>query len=448
MRRNETFRELIRYIVPSTISLLTFSVATFFDNMVVTNGIGAYALPALSICMPYMCMLYCISLIISSGTNVVTSILLGEGEREKASKAFTLATLTQITISIVLSVVAMVFVEKLAFLLGATEATYPHVISYLRVMVVTGPFYMLSYHFEELIKPHGRPELAPIICGGAAAFAIALEFILIFVFHCNVAAAAISLGISQAGATLAFLCVFLFDKKGRLKFCKARFSFSTVFRIVRSGIAGGTNELAVAVVSVLFNKLLGQYVGDIGILAYSVISSVNVITSNIYFGIALGVQTVLGLHFGGEGLQGCRKPLRYAAGIVLVVSGVLVGATTMFPKQITNLYLHGEAEMTIAYAVKALQIYGISYLFAGINILLGNYFAAIERIGYSCIISIGRGVVLISALVFAMSSLFGAGGIWWAALLNEVLILAIGSFGLLQMGKQMKNSSAQPLPSV
>lgn len=437
----------MRYIVPSTISLLTFSVATFFDNMFVTNGIGAYALPALSICMPYMCIIYCVSLMIGSGSNIVTAIFLGQGDKKSASEAFTLATYMQIGFSVLLSVISISFIDELADLLGTTEATYPYVISYLKVLVLTGPFYALSYHFEETIKSHGRPELAPIICGGAAVLAIVLEFVLVFVFHCGVAAAAISLGVSQACATISFLCVFLFDKKGNLGFCRIHPKFSTGFRIVRNGIAGGTNELAVAVVSVLFNRLLRQYVGDVGILGYTVISSVNVIISNVFFGIALGAQTVFGLHFGREGIRGSQAPLRYALGFVMVVSLLLAGATVLLPQNIVMLYLHGEPDATIQYATKALQIYGFSYFFAGINILFGNYFAAIEKVGYSYVISIGRGILLISVLLLAMSAMFGAEGIWWSALLNEVVIFALGTFGFLRIRKQMKPSTAGTLVS-
>lgn len=447
MSRNKLLRELTRYIVPSTISLLTFSVATFFDNMFVTNGIGAYALPALSICMPYMCVIYCVSLIIGSGTNIVTAIYLGKGDKRGASEAFTLATIMQIVFSASLSIVSIIFVDELAYLLGTTEAAYPYVISYLKVLVVTGPFYALSYHFEEAIKSHGRPDLAPIICGGAAVLAISLEFVLIFVFRVGVAAAAISLGVSQACATISFLCVFLFDKKGNLKFCRTRPKFSTGFRIVRNGVAGGTNELAVAVVSVLFNRLLRQYVGDMGILGYTVISSVNVIISNIYFGIALGAQTVFGLHYGREGIPGSQRPFRYALAIVTGISLVFAGLTVVIPQNITMLYLRGEPAETIAYATQALQIYGLSYFFAGVNILFGNYFAAIEKITYSYVISIGRGIVLISILLIVMSAAFGAEGIWWAALINEVVIFALGAFGLLRIKKISVPKATKPLLS-
>ena len=89
----------------------------------------------------------------------------------------------------------------------------------------------------------------------------------------------------------------------------------------------------------------------------------------------------------------------------------------------------------------------MSYFFAGVNILFGNYFAAIEKITYSYVISIGRGIVLISILLIVMSAAFGAEGIWWAALINEVVIFALGAFGLLRIKKISVPKATKPLLS-
>lgn len=105
VRKEQTLSELLRYVVPATISLVTFSIATFFDNMLVTNGIGAHVLPALSISMPYMSFLYAVSLTIGSGTNIVASILLGKNKKDQASQIFTLATIMQIIFALILTVI-------------------------------------------------------------------------------------------------------------------------------------------------------------------------------------------------------------------------------------------------------------------------------------------------------------------------------------------------------
>ena len=443
VRKEQTLSELLRYVVPATISLVTFSIATFFDNMLVTNGIGAHVLPALSISMPYMSFLYAVSLTIGSGTNIVASILLGENKKDQASQIFTLATIMQIIFALILTVISVCNVEKIAYLLGATGTNYQYVISYLRILVMTGPFYMISYHFEECAKPHGKPKYAPIVCGGAALFSICLEAVLIFVFHASVAAAAISLGISQMLATIAFLLLFILGKSGNLKFCKPKIDLKAAVRIIRNGIPGGMNELAVAVVAVLFNRLLREHVGDIGIISYSVISSINVVISNVFFGIAFGSQTVLSNHFGAGGTENCVKTLRCAGRVVLCVSTIIFAVSVLFPKRIVDLYLYEESSETIQYAVRAVRVYGISFLLMGINILMGCYYAAVEKVVWSYVISFGRSFVLISFLLLILSAVFGAEGIWWAAFANELIVFAVGISVYCRQQKKKYLHSAQ-----
>ena len=100
---------------------------------------------------------------------------------------------------------------------------------------------------------------------------------------------------------------------------------------------------------------------------------------------------------------------RYAARgrVVLCVSTIIFAVSVLFPKRIVDLYLYEESSETIQYAVRAVRVYGISFLLMGINILMGCYYAAVEKVVWSYVISFGRSFVLISFLL-----LLSKRGVW------------------------------------
>ena len=92
-------------------------------------------------------------------------------------------------------------------------------------------------------------------------------------------------------------------------------------------------------------------------------------------------------------------------------------------------------------AVSALRQYALSYLLAGINILLAGFFTALGHGRASCLLSLGRGFALLPLSILVLSHLTGGQGIWLAALVGEGLSCLVG----LVLLKRVTASPA-PLP--
>jgi len=67
-----------RYVIPSTLSLLAISTASVVDGFFVGNYIGADALAAVNLLMPYFALLFGIALMFAVGGSVKASIYIGE----------------------------------------------------------------------------------------------------------------------------------------------------------------------------------------------------------------------------------------------------------------------------------------------------------------------------------------------------------------------------------
>lgn len=92
----------------------------------------------------------------------------------------------------------------------------------------------------------------------------------------------------------------------------------------------------------------------------------------------------------------------------------------------------------MAYSVSVFRVFILSFLVAGYNIVFAGYFTAIEKSGTAVVISLGRGLIMLAISMAILTELFGGAGIWWAALLSELLCLALS--GIL-WGRQKRAMS-------
>ncbi len=97
---------------------------------------------------------------------------------------------------------------------------------------------------------------------------------------------------------------------------------------------------------------------------------------------------------------------------------------------IVGLFLkESEASLSI-YSVRVLRIFILSFLLAGLNVVLGGYFTSVEKAGFATMISLTRSLIaLVISLVF-LTAVFGGEAIWWAPLIAEscCVVLALGLY--------------------
>lgn len=75
--------------------------------------------------------------------------------------------------------------------------------------------------------------------------------------------------------------------------------------------------------------------------------------------------------------------------------------------------------------MRAFRHYSISYLLVGFNIVIGGFMAALERPLPAISISVGRGLVLQSAVLLTLAALFGGDALWYTPIFSELFCLCL-----------------------
>jgi Na+-driven multidrug efflux pump len=133
------------------------------------------------------------------------------------------------------------------------------------------------------------------------------------------------------------------------------------------------------------------------------------------------MQPLVGMFHGAGDRRGCLRFYRFALRTVFVAAAALFLSCQLFAEGITALLLERSSEM-FAYAAGALRLFSYSFLLAGFNLCSAGFLNAMEKPGKALVISVGRGIVVVTAAIYLMSALFGDRGLWLATAVSEGIV--------------------------
>ncbi len=429
-----------QYVIPSVASMWVFSLYSMVDGAFVSRGVGSEALAAVNISTPFINTLFAISVLLSTGASTIVSMTLGKGDNKKASEYFTFNTVLLAIISIFIIIFSLSNLEKIALFLGATDTTLPLVKGYLGNIIIFVTFYLVSYGLELLIKCDGYPHLSTIGVIISAITNIVLDYIFVIKWGWGVEGAALATGIARVFSVSFFMTHFL-RKKGKLRFCKFKFELSFIRKIAVIGIPDSMTEASLAVVILLFNQSILRLIGENALVSYSVICYITTLVLTTMLGISQGLQPICSYYYGKEDNKSVLELLKMSLRYIKKSSIIAFFIVIIFANQIVSMFIDKTDMGLFNYTVKTLRISSLAYLIMGYNVIISGFCVATGKAIHASIISLGRGLVIITLSLIIMTSIFGGTGIWFATLVSELIVLIISTIILKKAKERIKNST-------
>lgn len=424
----ETIKELKtqfkKYVIPSVSAMWVFSLYSMVDGMFVSKGVGNEALAAVNISTPYINTIFALSILFSTGATTVVSMTLGKGDEKKASEYFTLNTVVLIALSAIILVLSLLNLENIAIFLGATNSTLKYVQGYLGNIILFVGFFIVSYSLEVLIKSDGYPHLSTIGVIISAITNIVLDYIFVLKLNWGVEGAAIATGFARV-FSFSFFFVHFLRRRGKLRFTKFKFEFNVIKRIVSIGTPDCVTEASMAIVVLLFNQSILRFIGEDALVSYSVICYINTLVLSTMIGISQGIQPICSYYFGKMDKDAVLGILNMGLKTVKIASLVSFLVVFIFSNQIASLFINKTDYEVFNYTVLTLKVFSFSFLIMGYNVITSGFCTAIEKPVLAGVVSIGRGVVVITFSLGLMIILFGGKGIWVSQIVSEIIVLMI-----------------------
>ncbi|UYM17996.1 MATE family efflux transporter [Endozoicomonas euniceicola] len=434
-------KTLFRYAVPSTMAVWIFALYTMVDGMFVGRGVGADALAAVNLSMPYISIMFAISILVTIGSATIVGAKRGEGKHKDASRLFSSTIYALLIFGILVCTLSYFFIEEIAVLLGAKDELVPMVVEYLQTLLLFNTFYLVAYSMEVFVKVDGFPRLELTVICVAAVMNIVLDYLLVIQLGMGLRGAAIATGCAQMTQATLLLLHFTgyLGKTGTLQFVRAMPKLRELFRFVKIGGPDCITEMSAGLILLLFNNIILAYLGKSELSAFSVIGYANNLMLLTMIGLTQGMQPIVTF------LRGRQDYVRITEAINLTIRTALMICTTayagifLFGHHMAALFLNDAALISLSH--QFMKFFCLAFILMGANIVISGFFTALEQPRLAGTLSLMRGGVLSFILLMTLPLVIGSEGIWLVAPVSELATFVVGIILLKQKLNQWKNTT-------
>lgn len=425
-----TYSKLLRFTFPSIIMMIFTSIYSVIDGLFVSNFAGKTALAAINIIYPFIMAVGALGFMMGTGGSALVGRLLGEGEKEKANKTFSLIVYTTAIAGLLLSALAFLLVPTVSRLFGASGQLLDYCILYGRICFLSMPCFMLQNVFQCFFITAEKPRLGLDVVLSAGITNMVLDFLFVAVFGLGLKGAAIATVCGEIIGGLVPILYFAGRNHSLLRLGRTSFDAGSILKTCTNGSSELMTELSSSVVTVLYNTQLMKIARENGVAAYSTIMYVNFIFVAIFLGYSLGSAPIISFHYGAgnhdELKNMCQKSLRLIAvwGIGMTI------ISHIFALPFARFFVGYDSEL-LAMTIHGFRIYAFVYLLNGFNIFGSSFFTALNNGMVSATISLLRTLVFEVICILLLPVFFGIDGIWSAVLVAEALALCVTSFFLI-----------------
>ncbi|WP_105615742.1 MATE family efflux transporter [Vallitalea okinawensis] len=418
-----------QYAIPSIIGMVVLSLYVIVDGIFVGQYVGHLGLAAVNMAMPFITFVGSITGMIAIGGNVVATIHAGKGDMKKASQIFSFTVSLAAAVSILSTVLGLIFIDPLINLLGANETLAPLVKEYLYVMLFGLIFSQGPMLFDVFIRTDGRPNYSMVVAISSSLLNILLDFVLIGIIGLGLKGAAIATVTSSLLATTLLIGHFL-SKKARLKFTLFKPEIEVFRKIIFNGSSEFLTQVSTSVTTLLFNIVIMKALGEMGVSAMSIVLYINTIVIMVIFGLTQSLQPIVSYNLGAGNYKRVHKTLRVA---IITAEGISITAFFwMFFKSepIINIFAKENKEL-IDMTVYMTKLFITSYFLMGFNIIVSSFFTAIEEAVKSAILSLSRSLLFVVIGIYMLPIFIGEAGIFLSITFAELLTLGISIYYLI-----------------
>lgn len=428
---------LISMSLPMMVSMLVQALYNIVDSIFVSQ-INEYALRAVSLAFPIQTLMIAVSVGTAVGVNAFLSKTLGEKDFAKANTIAVNGIFIEMVSYIVFALIG-IFVSR-PFFASQTEIAevQEYGTAYLTICCEAGVGIFMQMIFERLLQSTGKTFYTMITQGIGAIVNLILDPILIFGYFgmpkMGVAGAATATVIGQmAAAVLAVIFNLKCNREIHISFRGFRPDRGLIAQIYKVGVPSIVMQAIGSVMTYGMNLILGAFGA-----AQTVFGVYFKLQSFIFmpiFGLNNGMVPIIAYNYGAGSrtrvIQTMKSSIKYAVGIML--AGLVI--MEVFPAQLIRLFNATPELLTIG--VPALRTICLSFCFAGYCIVVGSVFQALGNGVYSMIISIARQLCVLLPAAYLLSLSGNVNLIWWAFPIAELMSLAMSTFFLTKINKDI-----------
>lgn len=418
-------RLMVSMAVPSIIAQIINILYNIVDRIYIGHipGVGAAALTGVGITFPIITLISAFSAFVGMGGAPLAAIWMGKGDRKHAEKILGSGACLLVIFTVVLMAVFYLFQKPFLYMFGASDATIGYSLDYMSIYLLGTLFVELALGLNPFIISQGRSRIAMISIVIGAVVNIALDPLFIFVFGWGVKGAAIATVLSQA-VSAAWNVNFLMGKKSflRLSLRHIRPDFRIMGQICSLGISPFIMRATESLISIVLNRGLQMYGGDMYVGSLTIMQSVLQLFSAPLSGFTQGVQPIISYNYGAGKFDRVKKLYRSMIAVSFAISFAANMTAMCFPALYASLFTNDKELIGLVSRVMPVFLFGM--LFFGLQNGIQPTFLALGQAKISLFIAMFRKVILLVPLALVLPRFFGVMGIYYAEPISDIISAA------------------------
>ena len=432
--KENTLQEFGKYVSQSVFSQLGVSCYILADTYFISKGVGADGLTALNLAIPVFSVMNGCGFMLGIGSGTKYGIMKGTGNEKRGDVLFTSSLCVVTVLAVIFMLIGLLAADPITVLVGANAEVYDMTRTYLQVILLFSPMFMINNLLGAMIRNDGNTSLAMTAMLSGCLFNIVFDYIFVFPMGLGLFGAVLATAVAPIISILILLQHFV-KKKNQFRLIRVRPDVRLVASAAGLGVPSLVTEVSSGLVIAVFNLLILGLAGNVGVAAYGVVANISIVVIAIYNGIAQGVQPLLSREYGRSQEKNVHRFLGCAMKLTVVLAIVIYVGIYWNADEIAMIFNSGQDMDLQRIAVEGLKIYFTACPFVGANILLAIYFAATDQAAPAQMISLLRGLIVIIPLAFIMANVAGLTGVWMTFPLTE-LVVCVVAYGLYKKMKK------------
>lgn len=440
---------LFKLALPTVVAQLINMLYNIIDRIYIGHmpGDGDLALTGVGVCMPIIMLVSAFAALVSSGGAPRASIFMGKKDHGTAEKILGGCFGLQIIVSIVITVILLIFNRELLLAFGASQKTIGYATSYMSVYAFGTIFVQLTLGMNAFVTAQGFTKISMLSVMIGAVANIILDPIFIYGLDMGVSGAALATVISQS-LSCVWVVMFLCGKKTllRIKWKNLFVSPKIILPCLALGLAAFIMQASESVIFVCFNTSLQNYGGDIAVGAMTILTSVMQFAMLPLQGIAQGAQPISSYNYGAKNKQRVKQTFKLLLVVSVAYSFALWLAVMLFPRGFASMFTNDVA--LLDFTQKVIRIYFGAMCMFGVQIACQMTFVSLGNAPASVAVAILRKFVLLLPLIYILPNLVQDPtiGVYMAEPIADVVAVTFTTIlFIFQFRKALKKMDSAPL---
>lgn len=409
-----------KYLSAAFGSALVSSIYGLVDMAMVGQYQGPGGTAALAVVAPVWNIIYSLGLLTGIGGSVLFSAARGSGDTGKENQYFTTSLLSTLLLGMACWLVIVLFDTQMLLLFGAEETLLPLARQYLLPVKFIVPVFLFNQMLAAFLRNDNNPGLATAAVLSGGIFNILGDYFFVFMLDMGIMGAGLA---TAAGAFITFVVMLthFFSKRNTLKIDKP-VQFMIKFRqIIVTGFSTFFIDIAMGILTMLFNRQIMKYLGADALSVYGVIVNISTIVQCCAYSVGQAAQPIFSINFGAGKWDRIKDTLKYALYSVCFFSLIWTLLIFAFPNGFIRIFMAPTDEI-YRIAPFIMRSYGISFLLLPLNIFSTYYFQSLMKPGASFFVSVARGLIISGILIYTLPLMAGANFLWFAMPITEAVV--------------------------